>query len=191
VNGQSVQVEAVPGRYLRLEREWSSGDSITIAMPMRLSLTTWPRTGSVTVDRGPLSYSVKIGERWQRYGGTEEWPEWEVFPTTPWNYGLVLVGQPLEAVFSVKENGPVAAQPWTPQAAPLEITARAKRLPNWGLENETVAELQPSPIKSREPIESITLIPLGCARLRMACLPVIGEGEDAREWEQTPPPPAG
>jgi len=184
VNGQSVKVEAVPGRYLRIEREWSSGDSITIAMPIRLSLTTWPRTGSVTVDRGPLSYSVKIGERWQRYGGTDEWPEWEVFPTTPWNYGLVLDRQPLETVFSVKENGPVADQPWTPQAAPIEITARAKRIPNWGLENETVAELQPSPVLSREPIENITLVPLGCARLRIACLPVIGDGTDAREWEQ-------
>jgi hypothetical protein len=28
----------------------------------------------------------------------------------------------------------------------------------------------------------VALIPLGCARLRMACLPVIGEGEEAGEW---------
>jgi hypothetical protein len=50
------------------------------------------------------------------------------------------------------------------------------------LENETVAELQMSPVASDQPEEPIALIPLGCARLRMACLPVIGEGADAQEW---------
>ena len=25
-------------------------------------------------------------------------------------------------------------------------------------------------------------LPLGCARLRMSCLPVTGDGPDAREW---------
>ena len=48
--------------------------------------------------------------------------------------------------------------------------------------DETVTDLQPSPVKSREPIEEITLIPMCCARLRMSVLPIIGEGPDAREW---------
>jgi hypothetical protein len=52
----------------------------------------------------PLSFSLKIGERWYRCGGTDAWPEWEVFPTTPWNYGLVLdAGEPL-AGFKVVEK---------------------------------------------------------------------------------------
>ena len=90
VNGRPADAEARPGHYLRVERAWATGDVVTIAMGMSLGLTTWPRTGSVTVDRGPLSYSLKIGERWQRCGGTDAWPEWELFPATPWNYGLVL-----------------------------------------------------------------------------------------------------
>jgi hypothetical protein len=51
------------------------------------------------------------------------------------------------------------------------------------LEYETVEELQPSPIKTAAPEETITMIPLGCARLRLACLPVAGDGPDAREWQ--------
>jgi hypothetical protein len=34
-----------------------------------------------------LTFSLKIGEKWQRYAGTDDWPERAVLPTTPWNYG--------------------------------------------------------------------------------------------------------
>jgi hypothetical protein len=138
------------------------------------------------VDRGPLSYSVRIGERWNRCGGTDEWPEWEVFPTTPWNYGLVLDKADARTAFRVSEKAQVSLQPWKLENAPVEIKVLAKRIPQWKLENETAAELQVSPVRSDQPSEEITLIPLGCARLRMACLPVIGEGPDAREWQAAP-----
>lgn len=184
VNGQPLDVEAEPATYVRIERIWSAGDTIIIDMPMEVSLTQWPRNGSVTVDRGPLSYSLKIKERWHCWGGTDEWPEWEVFPTTPWNYGLVIDrDNPLRSL-EVVEKGIVADQPWTIEAAPVEIKARGKRISNWMLENETVAELQQSPVSSDQPEKQITLIPMGCARLRMSCLPTIGEGPDAWNWEK-------
>lgn len=186
INGTRSSAAPKPGEFVRIERLWSKGDRIELALPMAVSLTRWPRTGAVTVDRGPLSYSVKIGERWNKCGGTDEWPEWEVLPTTPWNYGLTLNGQDAARMFVVSEKAEIAQQPWTLETAPIEIRARAKRIPNWKLENETVQELQVSPIRSGEPEEEITLIPLGCARLRMSCLPVIGEGPDAQEWSVSP-----
>ncbi|MBN1555022.1 MAG: glycoside hydrolase family 127 protein [Phycisphaerae bacterium] len=185
INRQSLETEGIPGQYLRIERTWAKGDVVEIDMAMSLSLTTWPRTGSVTVDRGPLSYSVKIGEKWRTCGGTDDWPEWEVLPTTPWNYGLVLDGENPLKDFKVLEKGQVADQPWTPDAAPIEITATAKRIPNWTLVNETVDELQESPIRSAEPEETVTMIPLGCARLRMSCLPVIRDVPHAQEWKSS------
>jgi hypothetical protein len=57
-----------------------------------------------------------------------------------------------------------------------------KKISNWGLENETVSELQQSPVKCDTPEEEVKLIPLGCARLRVSCLPRIGDSPDAREW---------
>ena len=173
VNGLTVDAKPPPRSFVRIERIWSDCDIIEIDMAMVLSLTEWPRTGAVTVDRGPLSYSVKIGERWERCGGTDEWPEWEVFPTTPWNYGLVIDREKPDVSLEIFEKDTVDAQPWTVEAAPVEIQARAKQLPDWALENETVQELPQSPVVSDRPEEIIRLIPLGCARLRMSCLPVI------------------
>jgi DUF1680 family protein len=182
VNGRPVEAEPAPGTYVRIERTWSAGDTIAVEMPMEVALTEWPRTGSVTVDRGPLSYSLRIAERWQRCGGTDEWPEWEVFPASPWNYGLVVDREDPGRTIEVVQKKAVADQPWTVDAAPIEIRARGRRIPNWGLENETVAELQMSPVASDQPEETIAMIPLGCARLRIACIPVIGEGAEAQEW---------
>jgi DUF1680 family protein len=170
------------GVYLRIARAWAAGDVVEIDMAMHVSLTEWPRTGAVTVDRGPLSYSVRIGERWQQCGGTPSWPEWEVLPTNPWNYGLIVDRERPADSLVVQEESSIAPQPWTVDAAPVTITARAKRIAAWGLVDETVAPLQASPIRSDSPEETITLVPLGCARLRIACLPVIGDGADAREW---------
>jgi len=183
VNGRTLAAEANPGEYLRLECAWTTGDVINIDMPMSLDLTSWPRTGSVTVNRGPLSYSLCIGEDWRQCGGTDAWPEWAVIPTTPWNYGLVLGAEDPLADFMVVEQGQVADQPWTVEAAPIEINARARRIPAWQLVNETVDVLRDSPIRSSEPDETITLIPLGCARLRMSCLPLVSDAPDAQEWQ--------
>jgi hypothetical protein len=186
VNGRSIEVPCEPGRYLVIEREWQDGDLVDIAMPTNISVHVWEKHArAVTVDRGPLSYSLKIGEDWRSSRGgmaAQEWPEWEVFPTTPWNYGLSYDSADLETSFQVLKKGTVADQPWASETAPIEIRTKGKRIPNWAMVDETVTDLQPSPVKSGEPMEEITLIPMGCAHLRMSVLPVIGEGPNAREW---------
>ena len=172
VSGKTLDVNPEPGSFVRIEREWSQGDIISIEMPVGVSLTTWPRTGSVTVDRGPLSYSLRIEEQWKRCGGTDEWPEWEVFPKTPWHYGLI-VGENKPVIESIQAK-PVSPQPWTLESAPIELKAKAKRIPDWEIgDDETVMELPQSPVCSQEQEEDISLIPMGCARLRIACLPVV------------------
>lgn len=174
LNNSALDIGTQPQSYLRIEREWSDGDIITIEMAMEISLSEWPRTGSVSVNHGPLSYSVKIAEEWRQYGGTEEWPEWEVFPKSPWNYGLVKPDQDLGKSFQVSQKKTLDAQPWTVESAPVEIKTTAKRIPQWKLEeNQTVQEVPRSPLSSDEPEETISFIPLGCARLRMACLPIV------------------
>jgi len=43
-------------------------------------------------------------------------------------------------------------------------------------------------VKSDEPVETIEMIPMGCAHLRMSVLPVVNGNKDARYWGDIPNP---
>jgi hypothetical protein len=186
VNGVEMKVETKPSSWIVVERVWKSGDRIRLQLPQSIAVKVWKKNGnSISVHRGPLAYSLKIGERWERAGGTNEWAAFEVFPTTPWNFGLVLdPNDPSRSFDLVLKSGTLAAQPFTPDAAPVEIRVKAKRIPAWKQEsNGMIGEIQGSPVFSDQPIESITLIPMGCARLRVSAFPRISESPDANSWE--------
>jgi len=185
VNGKTVRLNAKPLSYVVVRRTWNQGDLVSFELPMRVSVRQWPKNkDAVSVDYGPLTFSLKIGERWVRYDARGNWGEYEVFPTTPWNYGLVLDRNNPAKSFKVRVRpGPLPAQPFTPDSVPIQLQVRAKKIPAWkqdwfGL----VGKLQPSPVKSDEPVETVTLIPMGAARLRIASFPVIGSGKDVHEW---------
>lgn len=179
VNGKPVRFESKPLAYVAVRRTWNDGDQVTLELPMRLSVRQWTKNqNAVSVDYGPLTFSLKIGARWSRYGGKDAWPELEVLPTTPWNYGLVLDRKnPAKSFSIVRKRAALAEQPFTPETAPLELRAKGRRISAWKQEaSGLVGKLQPSPVKSDAPVETITLIPMGAARLRISSFPVIGNG---------------
>ncbi len=191
LNGRVVTpAEARPGAYLCLERAWTAGDILTLRLPMEVRLRTWTRNrNTVSVDCGPLTYSLQIRERYVRHGGTDRWPAWDIFPDSPWNYGLELpTRNPTRAFRLVERPWPADDQPWRWDAAPVQLKARGRRIPAWTLDARgLVHEVQDSPVRSREPVEEITLIPMGAARLRISAFPVIGHEPDAKDWAAPSP----
>lgn len=168
LNGRKLSLKPKPASYVVLSRQWQDGDKISLDLPMEIAVKTWEKqNGGVSVNRGPLSYSLKIGEKSVKYGGTEDWPEWEILPTSPWNYGLI------PDSIEVVRHQPVANQPFTSEAAPITLKAKARRVPEWKLEMNCPDFLPKSPVTSTEPIEEVELIPMGCARLRISVFPVV------------------
>jgi hypothetical protein len=57
--------------------------------------------------------------------------------------------------------------------APVIIKARGMKIPEWTMKNNS-ADVPPlSPVKPEGDVESITLVPYGCARLRITEFPVM------------------
>ncbi len=213
INNQQVKTQTKPQSFLRIDRQWDNGDVVKLKLPMQLSVRTWVKNGDcVSVDRGPLTYSLKISEQyvpidgaiatskeylpdsWRRELSREQldaWPAFDIYPTTPWNYGLLLDKENLDASFEVKENEwPSDNNAWGSPEAPIEIRAKGRRIPGWQLDETDLAGLlSESPVKSSEPVEDIILIPMGFARLRLSAFPVIDNGPEGRAWDTPPEPP--
>jgi hypothetical protein len=174
VNGEAVKTPADVSSYLVVKKTWTNGDVVRLVLPQSIKVKTWPKIGdAVSIRRGPLWYSLKIGEQWKRYGGTEAWPAYEILPTTPWNYGLSLNPADPESSIRVSGQSPPAYQPFTPQAAPIVLKARARRIPGWKEDKRMVGKVPQSPARTIAPLEDITLIPMGCARLRISVFPTV------------------
>ena len=174
VNGGRLQDKLQPRVYAVISRDWRDGDRVRLEFSPRITAKAWKMMGnSISVRRGPLWFSLKIGEEWKRYGGTDVWPAYEVLATTPWNYGLVLNPDDPAATITLAEKKTPADQPFAPEAAPIILIARAKRLPQWKAQGKMVGRIPPGPVISSERETQVTLIPMGCARLRIASFPLV------------------
>ena len=162
VNGQQ-QAGVKPGAFFRVQRAWKTGDRVELRFPMAVRTSTW-FNNSTSVERGPLVFSLRIGETWHKIKQTGPSADWEVYPSTPWNYALV------SGTFLVVEK-PIERQPFRAEASPVEITAKARRLPEWTLVDDSPGVLPVSPVTSKRPEETITLVPNGAAKLRITAFP--------------------
>lgn len=187
INGKNVNVKALPHSYIKVDRIFSNGDCITLTLPMKLSIKEWKyNKNSVSVNYGPLTFSLKIAENKIRSGGTDEWPAWDIYPASSWNYGLVLNNMnPVQDFEIIKKEWPSSHMPFTIENAPIEVKVRARKMPQWRLdENGLVEELQQSPAYSSEAEESIWLVPMGCAQIRISVFPTVStDKEKAYEWK--------
>ncbi|HWR53037.1 MAG TPA: beta-L-arabinofuranosidase domain-containing protein [Bryobacteraceae bacterium] len=152
--------------WRRIERRWKAGDRVEIEFPMAVRTSRW-FNDSLAFERGPLVFSLKVGEDWRKLRTIGPATDWEVYPTTPWNYG-VLPGSHPEAA-----EKPVGDYPFSPDGAPVELHVQGRKLPAWELVNGSAATVPQSPVKSTEALEMLTLVPYGSAKLRITAFPVL------------------
>ncbi|MBP0456897.1 beta-L-arabinofuranosidase domain-containing protein [Streptomyces montanisoli] len=183
VNGRGTHARR-SGGYLVVERDWHHRDRVELRLPMDVRVRTWrDNRDSVSVDRGPLTYSLRIDEQWSRFAGTDDWPEYEVRPGSAWNYALDVDAAHPERSFHVERTRASAANPFTAATTPVRLRARGRRVPTWKADDQdVVTPLQPSPVRTGERTEVLTLVPSAAARLRLTSFPTVGTGRAATPW---------
>ncbi|MEE1066106.1 MAG: glycoside hydrolase family 127 protein [Acutalibacteraceae bacterium] len=123
------------------------------------------------VRRGNLTFSLPIGERWEKKEFVRDCVErkfpycdYEIYPTTPWNYAFA------DDSFDIS-FGEVGKVPFSPEEAPLKI--KAKFVPiEWNIIDGICSEVPSSRVPTGEVVE-LDMIPYGCTNLRMTEMPLV------------------
>jgi uncharacterized protein len=171
INGQPTS-QPQPGSFARIERTWKPGDRVQIRFPMQPRVSRW-FNDSVAIERGPLVFSYGIGESWVKLRDRDMTADWQVYPTTQWNYAVELDPQhPSEAITVVSESDP-GDIPFARKTASVQLRIKARKVPKWVADDGAANPLPQSPIASTEAVEEIMLIPYATAKLRITSFPVL------------------
>lgn len=177
LNGKELQ-KAKGSQFVIISRTWKDKDKLTLKLPMQVSTSNWGRN-SRTIERGPLVYALKLGERWEKGNDKYEGDYFSVYPTSNWNYGLTqnIIADPVK-------NLQVSIKPlsgnfvWNEQHAPIEIMATGRQIPGWKLTDGVAYQ----PVTDRDgeyrgavsdTVRNITLIPYGFTKVRIVAFPVV------------------
>ena len=184
INGKATAVNTESGNYLCIHREWKNGDKVEVNYPMEISYRIWQvNKNSVSVDYGPLTLSLRIAEKyveknsaetaiwdskWQEGADTSQWPSYEIYPDSPWNYALQVQSVKLKERKDLKPG----VNPFTQADIPLVFEAYGRQIPDWKIDEYKLCGVLPDEdaVKS-DTSEKLELIPMGAARLRISAFP--------------------
>ena len=177
INGKEAKT-GKGGQLINISRIWKDGDKISLKLPMQVSVSEWGRN-SRAVERGPLVYALKLGERWEKGQDKYEGDYFSVYPTGSWNYGLSekIVADPVKNLH-VTEKPLSGKFVWNQQHAPVEITAEGRLIPNWQLTDGVANQ----PVTDRDggyrgavsdTLAHFKLIPYGFTKVRIVAFPVV------------------
>jgi hypothetical protein len=175
INGQLYD-KFPGGQIITVPGTWSDGDVIELQLPMKTYVSRWYEN-SVSIERGPLVYALKIEEEWKWVENQDEYGNYyEVYPGSGWNYGIhyqaiVNPGDGFRVIHHTRTDNP-----WNIFNAPVELRVMAKMIPDWKMYNAVPGPL-PHSGPQRHLIDELTneisLIPYGCTTLRITEFPVV------------------
>ena len=169
INGKEMQ-RPEAGAFLKVERTWNTADVVELEFPMRTRMVRG-YNGSASIERGPLVFSFPVGEDWVKLRDRGMTADWQVFPSSQWNYALAIDESSIASA-ATKES-PLGKRPFARQDTAVSLELQARKLSTWRAVDGVADPVPQSPVSSDEPPERITLIPYAAAKLRVTSFPVL------------------
>ncbi|HLH05522.1 MAG TPA: beta-L-arabinofuranosidase domain-containing protein [Bryobacteraceae bacterium] len=165
LNGKSQALRNENG-FVTLRRTWKDGDSVLVRMNLEPRTETSYR-GSAVFDRGALVFSLPLNGKWQELRKyAEKSADWQITTDRKWNYAV----ETGECAARVEEH-PVGDLPFDVEHPAVTLQIKGKLLPQWTEQLNSAGPVPISPVASNEPVENLTLVPYGAAKLRVTAFP--------------------
>jgi uncharacterized protein len=193
LNGSNVLIDTRAGSFVTLGRSFANGDSIVLHLPMAVKLANWLGNSAVSVERGPLVYSLKIDETRTestsdpdsvksglKGNNIEGFPAVQFTPASEWRYGMSVAQKGAPESFTVVESSALPENPFDSSNPPVKIVLPLKPLPQWQASwNAANASENPTALptsaerSSAGTAQMMTLVPYGSTYSRLTMIPVL------------------
>jgi len=170
VNGHQTR----PSSGVVLPINITGGQATTIVINFNFKFRIADRpNGAVAVYRGPLLYSLNIGQDMKQtahyYMNSYDY---EITPTMSFAWGIQLDRKNLENSLKFEYSGNVGDTPFSLKGTPVKVKAKFAPIA-WGQYKNTAVAPPQSPVEAIGGVVEYEMIPYGAGYLRMTELPVL------------------
>ena len=172
--GISIAVNDVPiaptgaGTFTLVDRLWRLGDVVELRFDNPIHATCG-FNDSVAFEQGALIFSLPIAEAWVKWRDRGLTADWQVYPASSWNYGVLANAVPRRI------EGAMGEVPFSRRTPAVSLSIDGRRVPGWKAEEGAADPVPVSPVAAKDAgeRETLTLIPYGAAKLRITSFPVV------------------